>query len=306
MDLRRIRKIVVVGGGTAGWLSSFFMRALFPTAEIAVLDSSSLGILGAGEGTFRNFPYFLERFDIPEPPFMSETSATLITRSVAMRSGWMWMIPTADRLGCGYVYSDAYANESMIQCELEEFFNRRIELGGLIHMKSGCLNRVWIGNCMAVGLAAGFVEPLEATSIGQSIAQLDEFLRVAGETGGVVSETQAHLFNHGNSQSFELVRDFLAMHSPSKRRDSAFWRDQAERRLPPRGSELVAIYRERFPRYADFGLHTDRPQIHFQIFSIASIAHALRLLSRETAQMEIDPLTDSARRTLERLAWLSC
>ena len=99
----------------------------------------------------------------------------LTTLSKAMKCGWMWSIPTQGRLGCGYVYSSAHTNEIEIIEELSEYWGEEIVPINRIKFNPGRLSKSLHNNVMAVGLASGFVEPLEATSIAQTLYQLTFF-----------------------------------------------------------------------------------------------------------------------------------
>ncbi len=77
LNLRDVNKLAIVGGGTAGWLTSFFMKEIFPRAEVIVIESSAIGTVGVGEGTYRNFKHVLDRFLIDEDEFFRETNASL-------------------------------------------------------------------------------------------------------------------------------------------------------------------------------------------------------------------------------------
>ena len=93
-----------------------------------------------------------------EKDFKSETVAT------TMNSGWMWNIPTRNRNGIGYVFSDEYTTEDQALQELEQH-GHKPENYRLLEFESGRLKNVWNKNCLSVGLSGSFLEPLQATSI---------------------------------------------------------------------------------------------------------------------------------------------
>ena len=75
------------------------------------------------------------------------------TLARAMGSGWMWQIPTQTRMGCGYVYSDLFLTPEEAQSEVKDALGRSIEPRNDIWINSGWVDRAWIGNCLAAGLA---------------------------------------------------------------------------------------------------------------------------------------------------------
>lgn len=87
------------------------------------------------------------------------------TLAQAMGSGWMWGIPVQDRMGCGYVFSDAHISAEDAQSEIEKHLGMTVDVRRIINIDPGRLEEAWIGNCCALGLAQSFLEPLEATSI---------------------------------------------------------------------------------------------------------------------------------------------
>ena len=93
------------------------------------------------------------------------------TLANAMKAGWMWRIPTQGRWGNGYVFNNKYINAKEAQKECEKYLGHSIKVAKNIKFEAGVLDKVWIGNCVAIGLSSSFIEPLEASSIGISIQQ---------------------------------------------------------------------------------------------------------------------------------------
>ena len=112
---------------------------------------------------------FIEKFKEGEVP-------NLETLAEAMPNGWMWKIPTQQRYGCGYVYSDNHTTYDKAVDELIKTLGRDIEPLRNIKFDCGRVESPWVKNVIAIGLSQGFVEPLEATSIHATIIQLDFLL----------------------------------------------------------------------------------------------------------------------------------
>jgi 2-polyprenyl-6-methoxyphenol hydroxylase-like FAD-dependent oxidoreductase len=144
------------------------------------------------------------------------------TRSIAKSAGWIWHIPLIDRVGNGYVYSSRYIDEEDAAAEL------RAHLGlppdaevRHLRMKCGRIERSWVRNCLAVGLAQGFLEPLEATALHIVLATVKGFLDAWEK------EDRAG-FNDTIGRRYEGIRDYLVCHyRTALRRDTDYWRDAA-------------------------------------------------------------------------------
>ena len=90
----------------------------------------------------------------------------------AMKYGWMWRTPTNGRGGNGYIFNNTYIDSKQAQEEIEGVFGRPVNIFKDIKFDPGSLDKVWIKNCLAIGLSANFLEPLHATSIGSVISQV--------------------------------------------------------------------------------------------------------------------------------------
>ena len=162
---------------------------------------------------------------MPSPIGESIPSETV---STALKHGWAWKIPLTSRYGNGYVYSSRYCSAEQAEFELRE------RLGLLeadtparhLKMKVGRVTRHWNGNCVAVGLSQGFIEPLEATAllfVQQTAASLVEYLE-----RGELSEAAHERFNQQVNEHFEGTRDYIVTHyKTNTRQDTEYWRDNA-------------------------------------------------------------------------------
>lgn len=148
-----------------------------------------------------------------------------LTTATALKNGWCWQIPTQERFGCGYVYSSEFTDEDSAVEEVKELYGNDIEILRKFKFESGRSEKLWEGNCIALGLAAAFAEPLEATSIHTTIMQTMSLLF------GYLKETkeqtiQPRYINRYNSyfvKMYDDLRDFLIVHYMGGRDDSEFW-----------------------------------------------------------------------------------
>jgi len=164
-------------------------------------------------------PFFIEHDDNVSPQ----------TDAIAMKYGWIWRIPVQGRYGCGYVFDSSYIDEEQAIKEAENYFGRKLTSPKTFKFKPGTFKETVVNNCMAVGLAQSFVEPLEATSIWVSLINLDRFL----ETGGIYNKTQLYRnkINEYCRLNNQRVLEFLRLHYITKRSDSPFWKEFEEKNL---------------------------------------------------------------------------
>ena len=139
-------------------------------------------------------------FHIPH----QDQAPELLTRASAMNAGWMWQIPLVNRIGAGYVFSSQHINEEQAIDEIQQYLGFKIEPHKTLKFEPGHFEQVWQKNVMALGLASGFVEPLEATSIGQMLEQLRMFTNVLVNSGLVVSDLSIQQFNQANAASWQV------------------------------------------------------------------------------------------------------
>jgi 2-polyprenyl-6-methoxyphenol hydroxylase-like FAD-dependent oxidoreductase len=147
------------------------------------------------------------------------------TFSTALKHGWAWKIPLTNRYGNGYVYSSTFCSADQAEQELREHLELLEADVPVRHlkMKVGRVEQHWNSNCLAVGLAQGFIEPLEATAlflIQQTVAIFVEMF----ERGDFTMRHQA-AFNQRINQQFDGTRDYILTHyKTSSRTDTDYWR----------------------------------------------------------------------------------
>ena len=237
-------------------------------------------------------------FHMPHP----QPHPSLVTRAIAMNSGWMWQIPLQHRVGAGYVFSSKHITEDAALAEIEQRVGHTVQPMRTLKFEAGHYEQVWQGNIMAIGLASGFVEPLEATSIGQMLEQLRNFRRLVQESHGVVALRAIDEFNQNNNQYWQGIRDFLRMHYDCPRRDTPFWQDVARLPLPDSYASIKDCWQQRSPRQIDTQSYaTGGWQPMFSLVSWSMIASSLGLINPQAAAQEVAKLPPDAQQRLNDL-----
>ena len=166
------------------------------------------------------------------------------TRSIAYECGWRWRIPLQHRMGNGLVYSSQYiSDDEAMALFLRELGESPINAPRIIKFKPGRRLKSWSRNCVAIGLASGFIEPLESTSIhliSSSIIRLMRMIPISG-----INKCDVDEYNRQSLNELNDVRDFVALHyKATNRSDSAFWRYCKSMDVPETLSRRIEIYRD--------------------------------------------------------------
>ncbi|HEU5133545.1 MAG TPA: tryptophan halogenase family protein [Steroidobacteraceae bacterium] len=166
------------------------------------------------------------------------------TRAIAQHSGWQWKIPLQHRQGTGIVYSSAYTTDEEVRKLLLGNLEGDIRVEPrLLKFKSGRRRSTWVKNCIALGLSAGFVEPLESTSIHLVQSGITRLLRLFPISG--CGESLARQYNQETQLENERVRDFIVLHyKATERDDTPYWRDCRDMEIPDTLTNRLELYRE--------------------------------------------------------------
>lgn len=180
-----------------------------------------------------------------------------VTTARASEAGWMWDIGLQNRRGRGYVYSSNHCEPEQAEAALRQDEGAKSEGVEARHIafKSGRRAHPWSGNVVAMGLAGGFLEPLESTGLYLA----DYAARVLVEMFPPVPDPTkmrplATRFNQLMGEMFDELADFLTLHyAVAGRRDTPFWRDASDvARHSERLANLLEIWSLRPPSFADF------------------------------------------------------
>lgn len=191
----------------------------------------------------------LQEFDLPVDSAVVATtdislseivSATVVTSGEA---GWFWQIDTLDVRDLGYVYSSDHISDDDAVQEFIETRPEKIDPDEVRHYRfdSGVLETPWVGNCVAIGNALGFVEPLQSTALTTSALLADRLATIIGLHGRVNHRGVRNLYNKTTLATWEEVYNFVSLYYKHSSGGTPFWEDA--RSVNPEKIEQVESYR---------------------------------------------------------------
>jgi len=202
------------------------------------------------------------------------------TRATAHPAGWQWRIPLQHRTGNGHVYcSDHMSDDEAGRILLETLDSKPIAEPRLLKFKAGRRSKSWEKNVIAVGLSAGFLEPLESTSIHLIQHAVQKLLALFPGRG--ISPVEQDEFNRAMVNSYEPVRDFIILHYHATQRTGSFWDHVRSMDVPDTLKHKIELFREhgRVFRYNN------------ELFDVPSWVAVM--LGQGILPTNIDPLADA-------------
>ena len=151
-------------------------------------------------------------------PYQAVHDIAAETRATAMNAGWTWRIPLYNDIGLGYVYCDDFISYEEALEELRLYYPHA-DINPVKHLKfeAGRLEKLWQKNCVSLGLASGFVEPLEATSIHATKLQVDALIEALN------NNSSQEDYNKNMGIVYDDIKDFILLHYLGGRTDTKFW-----------------------------------------------------------------------------------
>src|SRR5262249_13163976 len=169
------------------------------------------------------------------------------TTAEAMSAGWCWQIEHENRINRGYVFSTAFLADDEAEKEFRSN-NSKIQSTRFVPFVPGRYERAWVKNVVGIGNACGFVEPLEATSLGVICDESDSLVSSLAECHGQPSRSVINHYNRRNAGKWDNIREFLGVHYKfNTRLNTPFWRACCENVDIGRAANLFEYYQENGP-----------------------------------------------------------
>jgi hypothetical protein len=236
------------------------------------------------------------RYGSPDTPIESYTLAN------AHEAGWTWDIGLAEARGIGCVYSSDHMADDRALAILGGYIGPGFDESSvrIISFDTGYRERQWVGNCVAIGLSAGFLEPLEATGLVLIEAAVGMLAELFPHHGPV--DAPARRFNQLMAARFENIVKFLKLHYCLSQRAEPFWRENADpATIPDELQELLRQWRYRPPGRFDFILDVES----FAFFNYQYILYGMGFQTDLSAGRSDFPNVAAAQRLFDRIRALS-
>ena len=213
-----------------------------------------------------------------QTPYLEDIPSHTLAK--ALSTGWMWRIPTQDRFGNGYVYCDKFISDEDAEKEFQSQFDHDVTIGKKFKFSAGYVDKFWTSNCVSVGLAGMFVEPLEASSIGFTIQQMFSFCANILHWSDS-NDLPAKEYNKQLSLCAENIISFVQIHYLTERNDSEFWKWASNNiTLTDFNQETLSSFEKSFPTRASF----NKPWLMFKELNWLQTMHGLRLFNNDAIQ----------------------
>jgi tryptophan 7-halogenase len=217
------------------------------------------------------------------------------TRSIAHGAGWQWRIPLQHRMGAGFVFSSAHLDADPAREQfLASLEGKPLRDPNMIRFRAGRRRSSWVGNCVGIGLASNFVEPLESTTIHLIMIAVTRLIQLF--PFGKDWRRQRDRFNEMSQTEIERIRDFIVLHYHlTERDDTSFWNYV-------RTMEVPDTLRERIEIFAEGAIAWQSVEEIFRVDSWIQVCMGQRLNPRSWHRLGALMSDGRLKRTLEDIA----
>lgn len=249
---------------------------------------------------------FNDRALAVQVPVPAESAIASVTVGTAHRAGWIWDIGLPQRRGIGCVYASRYLADEDADAILRGYIASAVPGADLteieprrLSFRTGHRERFWHRNCIAIGLSAGFIEPLEASAI----VMIELSLRALADdfpADRSVMSIQADRFNALFRERWERIVEFLKLHYVLSRRTEPYWLAQREpATMPKRLTENLELWRTRPPSWRDFSSAEEIFPAASQQYVLYGMGHTLPDLGNrspsEAARARLSEVREKSR-----------
>jgi tryptophan 7-halogenase len=245
------RRIVDVNlRGEDGFIESLTLDGGERVAGELFIDCSGFrGLLieGALKTGYEDWTQWLPCDRAIATPCASPVAGQLLpyTRATALEAGWQWRIPLQHRMGNGYVYCSRFISDDEATARLiDSLEGEPLAEPNFLRFTTGHRRLFWSRNCVALGLAGGFLEPLESTSISLIETGIEKLRRLFPDLS--FNPAIRDEFNRSSTLEYERLRDFLVFHyKATSREDSPLWRECRAMPVPDTLAYKMRLFKER-------------------------------------------------------------
>ena len=222
--------------------------------------------------------------------FNSSSNIEPYTTSTAIKNGWVWKIPTQQRYGNGYVFSNDYINSDKALNEANTLYNQNIEkVAKDIKFEAGKVDKFWVKNCVGIGLSSNFTEPLEAQSIGFTINQLFALINIFNSWK--FDPLQSKKYNDIMDQVFENIVNYVQLHYITDKNNSKFWKDKPYN-LTEFNKNTLNRFSNGYFSLSDFNYN---PYLMFKSSNFYQVYYGLGLLTPQKIHHHLTQLNSNFR-----------
>ena len=213
-------------------------------------------------------------------PYKTLDNPRMFTLSKAMQSGWFWQAPTQDRTGNGYVYSSQYCTPEKALDEVRGLgFDLKDDVvNNIKEFRSGHLEKSWIKNVVAIGIASSFFEPMEAAALSTGILQtinVLEYLHAFDKNDELIAD----LYNDRMKDFYYNAFEFIRLHYVTGREDTPFWQEYKYKPLPKSLKQKLKIWGRKPPVPEEFNIQ--QPQALYGNLNFMQVMNGLNLIDKQ-------------------------